>query len=283
MYADDSKVIAEVGEDGHETLQRDILRIKDWCDKWSMCLNSSKCKIMHLGKKNPGKKYYIENGKERVILGVTDSERDLGVIIGKDCKNDKQAEKSINQANIALGRMRKTFQFFNVKLFKILYPTYIRPYLEFATPVWNVLSEKLIKKIESIQRRATKMVFEIRSLSYEERLNALGLTTLELRRKRSDLIQTYKIINGIDEVDIDMGTGRNLRQGGRNLINHGHQIEKEIPGSNPMRNFSLPNRTATTWNILPSEVVRSNNVDIFKKRIDEHMRSPNWRRSIYRI
>ena len=283
MYADDSKVIAEVGEDGHETLQRDISRIKDWCDKWSMCLNSSKCKIMHLGKKNPGKKYYIENGNERVILGVTDSERDLGVIIGKDCKNSQQAEKSINQANIALGRMRKTFQFFNVKLFKILYPTYIRPYLEFATPVWNVLSEKLITKIESIQRRATKMVFEIRSLSYEERLNALGLTTLELRRKRTDLIQTYKIINGIDEVDIDMGTGRNLRQGGRNLINHGHQIEKEIPGSNPMRNFSLPNRTATTWNILPSEVVRSDNVDIFKKRIDEHMRSPNWRRSIYRI
>jgi hypothetical protein len=42
---------------------RDILRIKDWCDKWSMCLNSSKFKIMHLGKKNPSKKYYIEESK----------------------------------------------------------------------------------------------------------------------------------------------------------------------------------------------------------------------------
>ncbi len=98
-----------------------------------------------------------------------------------------------------------------------------------------------------------------------------------------DLKQTYKIINGMDEVDIYMGNGRNLRQGRRNLINHGYQIEKEIPGSNPMRNFSLPNRTATTWNILPPEVVRSDMVDVFKKRIDEHMRSPNWRRSIYRI
>jgi len=77
---------------------------------------------MHLGKKNPGKKYYIENGNERVILGVTDSERDLGVIIGKDCKNSQQAEKSINQANIALGRMRKTFQFFYCKTFKNFVP-----------------------------------------------------------------------------------------------------------------------------------------------------------------
>jgi hypothetical protein len=87
----------------------------------------------------------------------------------------------------------------------------------------------------------------------------------------------------MDEVDIDMGTGRNLRQGGRNLTNHRHQIENEIPGSNPMRKCPLPNRTATTWNILHPEVVRSDTVDIFKKRIDEHMRSPNWRRSIYRI
>jgi len=77
---------------------------------------------------------------------VKDSERDLGVIIGKDCKNNQQADKSINQANIALERMRKTFQFFNVKLLKILYPTYIRPYLQFATSVWNVLSEKAHNK-----------------------------------------------------------------------------------------------------------------------------------------
>ncbi len=34
----------------------------------------------------------------------------LGVIIVKDCKNNQQAEKSINQANIALGRMRKTLK-----------------------------------------------------------------------------------------------------------------------------------------------------------------------------
>ena len=58
---------------------------------------------------------------------MTDSERDLGVIIGKDCKNNQQAEKFINQADIELGRMRKTIQFFNVKLLRILYPTYIRP------------------------------------------------------------------------------------------------------------------------------------------------------------
>jgi hypothetical protein len=283
MYADDSKVIAEVGEEGQGSeLQGDIDKIKEWCDKWSMCLNGSKCKIMHFGNKNPCLEYYIENGSEKLVLGVTEEERDLGVIIAKNCKNNRQAEKSINQANYALGRMRKTFKFFNFKLFNIVYPTYIRPYLEFATPVWNNLSEKHIKKIESIQRRATKMVIEIRTLKYEDRLRELGLTTLELRRKRGDLIQVYKIINGFDEVDIDMGTGHNLRGGGDFLNRrHGHQIEREKTGINTMRNNSLPNRSATTWNTLPSGVVKSDTVDIFKEKIDEHTRSASWRRSIY--
>lgn len=39
-----------------------------------------------------------------------------------------------------------------------------------------------MKRIEGIQRRATKMVIELRHLGYEGRLAALELTTLEVRR-----------------------------------------------------------------------------------------------------
>ena len=65
-----------------------------------------------------------------------------------------------------LGRMRKKFQFF-----KIIYPTNIRPHLEIGSA-------------------------ELSSMEYEERLEVLGLTTLESRRKRGDLIQIYKILKG---------------------------------------------------------------------------------------
>ena len=213
MYADDSKVIAEVGENDCN-LQRDIIRIKEWCDKWSMCLNAGKCKIMHFGNKNPNIEYYIENGNERVVLDVTEAETDLGVIISNNCKNKLQAEKSIYRANYELGRLRKTFKFFNAEIFKILYPTFVRPHLEYASSVWNSISMQHETKLEGIQRRATKMVVETRTMEYEDRLKALGLTTLELRRKRGDLIQTYKIINGFEEVGIDMGIGNNFRRGG---------------------------------------------------------------------
>ena len=40
-------------------------------------------------------------------------------------------------------------------------------------------------------------------LSYPERLRKLGLPTLEYRRERADMIQTYKILHNIDIVDKD--------------------------------------------------------------------------------
>ena len=41
-------------------------------------------------------------------------------------------EAAVSKANSALCRMRKTFKYFNIKLFKILYPAFLRAHLEFA-------------------------------------------------------------------------------------------------------------------------------------------------------
>ena len=55
-----------------------------------------------------------------------------------------------------------------------------------------------------MQRRATKLVESVKDLHYDERLNALGLMRLDKRKDRSDLIETFKILNGNYRVDKDM-------------------------------------------------------------------------------
>jgi len=67
------------------------------------------------------------------------------------------------------------------------------------------------------------MVIELRALSYEDKLKKLGLTTLEVRWKRCDLNQIYKIKNGIEEVDIDI-------EGGNQGVTKGGDMTNKLPG-----------------------------------------------------
>jgi len=47
----------------------------------------------------------------------------------------------------------------------------------------------------------TRMLPELRGLSYPERLKALGITTLETRRLTDDLIEVFKIVKGFVNID----------------------------------------------------------------------------------
>jgi len=49
-----------------------------------------------------------------VWLETTEVEKDLGVMISSDGRNNKQVESAVSKANRALGRMRKTFKYFNI-------------------------------------------------------------------------------------------------------------------------------------------------------------------------
>ena len=51
--------------------------------------------------------------------------------------------------------------------------------------------------MKGIQRNVIKIIKRFRDYSGRERLEKLGFTTLLERRMRVDLIETFKIINGI--------------------------------------------------------------------------------------
>jgi len=69
--------------------------------------------------------------------------------------------------------------------------------LEYCCSACNPQFRKDIELIKGVQRRATKLVKDVEHLNYSVRLEHLGLMCLHTRRIRSNLIDTYKIINGI--------------------------------------------------------------------------------------
>ena len=62
------------------------------------------------------------------------------------------------------------------------------------------IHKKMILSIENVQRRATKIITNIKHLTYEERLRYLDLPTLVHRRARGDMTETYKIVSGMYDI-----------------------------------------------------------------------------------
>ena len=54
--------------------------------------------------------------------------------------------------------------------------------------------------VENMQRRSTRLLPELRHMSYKDRLKELNLPTLLYRRQRADMTQVFKIMKGIDDI-----------------------------------------------------------------------------------
>ena len=70
----------------------------------------------------------------------------------------------------------------------------VRSHFDYAVIIWNPHAVKYIESIEWVQRRATKMVPELKKLSYPEKLKCLRLPTMAYRRARGDMIEVYKLL-----------------------------------------------------------------------------------------
>ena len=82
-----------------------------------------------------------------------------------------------------------------------LYKSLVRPHLEYCCDSWRPYLKKDIDNIEKAQRSAPRMIPEISSLSYEERLYKCGILFPKMRRIRSDLILVLKIVKGFAKVE----------------------------------------------------------------------------------
>ena len=271
LFADDSKknsrIISEKNRGksdfrGNEVLQKDLETIKEWADKWKMEFNIDKCKIMYIGKKNP-KHNYEMSGRD---LTETTAEKDLGVLIDNELNFEKHIRTIVNKANRMLGMIKIGFTCMDKEIFMNLYPVLVRPLLEYCVQVWSPHMKKHIDLLEGVQIRATKMVPGLRKQTYEKRLELLGLTTLEDRRVRGDMIETYKILTGKEDVNPDtffqMAPDRGDPELSHNLklFKKGFKLDK--------RRFVFSHRVVDKWNSLTREETEAIKTSGFKSAYD---------------
>ena len=99
----------------------------------------------------------------------------------------------VAKAHMRAGQISRCFLSRDTETLVRAFITYVRPLLEYCTPIWSPYSVTMVKRVESVQRAFTKKLPDMNGLTYRERLSVLRLESLELRRLKADLIMCFKI------------------------------------------------------------------------------------------
>ena len=182
------------------------------------------------------------NGKQ---LKCTTEEKDLGVIVDDEMKFHKQVAAAVKKANCSLGLIRKSFALLDRSTLPPLYTALVRSHLEYANVIWGPFYKMDAKLVETVQRRATKAVRGLENFSYEDRLRALKLPSLQHRRRRGDMICAYNIITGKMKVDAK----KIFTMAKKTMRSHQFKMQKKkMTKSTSLNVFS--NRIIDDWNSL---------------------------------
>jgi len=262
LFADDTKLVEEINnaEDAIR-LQHDIEAMEKWSGDWLLKFHPDKCHVLTLGKF-----WNIQHAHPYEIAGSVlehvDQEKDLGVIIDSELNFEEHIYTKIKKANSIVGLINRTFDFLSPEMLRTLFIAFVRPHLEYAQAVWSPRLIKHSDAIESVQRRATRLVGGYRNHSYEERLQVMNLPSLKIRRKIGDMVEVYKHLNVYDKSSLCQKLVlRNRPQRKHNLELKRNFAEDGIRG---YQTNSLYYRSIDTWNSLATNVVNAPSVGKFK-------------------
>ena len=233
-----------------------------------MTFNIGKCKVLHAGYNNPGFQYNM-NG---TVLSEAEDEKDLGIRITRSLKPSMHCREAAAKANGVLKQILNAFHYRDRHTFLGLYKQYVRPHLEFASCAWSPWTNEDIETIEKIQKRAVSLISGLQGPNYEDKLKELRLDSLKDRRVRADMIQVYKILNGIDAVDSNTWflTAGTLNRRATRLMTFDKNIIARRSRLEIRRNF-FSQRVVNKWNELPLIVKNSKTLAAFKYRYDNNL------------
>ena len=264
-FADDLKIVASSTSYSQQDVQNAIDTIATWAVDHHMPLAVDKCAVMHCGKQQTYRQYILKGQPMAVVTSLTD----LGIVRSPGFTSTEQCAAVASKAARTAYCIRRAFGFGSRKLLWPAFQAYVLPKLMYCSSSWSPCLRRDIDVIEKVQRHYTKSICGLRDMSYDDRLRELGALTLLNRRTYADMLLVYKCLHGmINCSPASLGLTlavSNTRSDGCRLIQQ--RVKNKRHGSA----FSC--RASSTWNKLPSDIVCSKSLHMFKSRLHKHLLS----------
>jgi hypothetical protein len=227
-----------------------------------MRLAKDKCALLTLG-------YRQQTSTTAEMLGVqeVDVMKDLGVIVDRNLKFSTHVSKKSKAASRVANMIFRAFRTkTSVEPYIKAFVSFVRPIIEYASPVWSPYLVGDVNAIEHVQRKFTRQVFYrcgLPRLDYFSRLRILKLDTLESRRVVTDQCLIHDLIHRNQDILPHFFIIQDR-------VTRGHPYRLTIPDFIP-RTESVRGhfawRASRVWNRLPGTVVAIENRLAFKKAL----------------
>jgi len=265
-YADDNTLDthASTVPELVDSLEKDSQKAINWFKSNHMIANPDKFKAIIItknGSDTSGIELKINDDiihtqKEVMLVGVTlDNKLSLAPHISTICK------RAANQLN-SIKRLNKHF---DAETKKHFVRTYVLSHFNYCPLVWHFCGNGSIHKMEKIQERALRFVFNDYTSEYKDMLQRNGESTLYLKRVRIMAQEVYKAINNQSPKYVkELLSERNSRYSNR------RPLDLYIPRVNQEK-FGYKSYTfeaPSVWNSLDLEIRKAENLNDFKKLIN---------------
>ena len=239
-------------------LEKDSLNAIDWFKNNYMKLNTDKCKLLVAGHKDHSLRIKVgdstvEQNKQAELLGV---------LIDEDLNFKNHLHSKIKKANSKLAVIKRNINFLSFYQKKIVLSSFVHSHFSYAPLTWLFHSRELENKINSVHKKALRILYNDEDSTFEQLLAKDKAYTVHERNIQILLTEMFKaknklephLLQGIFEVNDYNGPSlRNSKYFKRpnvNTVRYGEQ--------------SLQNLGVRLWNQLPKEIQELDNLNGFK-------------------
>ena len=250
-------------------LQEGLNRVNDWCIRNKMMLNPTKTKAMIIAtrQKHQLKPLCLDLSLGSSKIQQVEYHKVLGVIVDQKFT----WEHHINHVCKILARniylLKLLSNFVKVEHLKMFFYAHCMSHLNYASPIWSGADEIHLKPLNSIHRRAAKIMCKHDTLTTDQKLKKLGLLSLNQQHTLNTAITVFKIRHDMHPQYLSqLLTPCSSRYGSQNYI---------IPRANmDLFKHSFSFSGPSVWNSLPMLIKSINSLASFKAAIQKHFLYP---------
>ena len=185
----------------------------------------------------------------------------LGITIDERLKFDRHVDILCKKAAKQLNVMYRFKNIFNSKEKGVMYNTFILSNFNYCPIIWHFCGKTSTKKIEAIQERALRFMYNDKESTYDSLLKKCQCNTLHIRRIMTIATEVFKSLNHLNPIFMkdsfhQKDINYNLRDA--NVLSQ-PKFNKITYGKNTFKYYG-----SHVWNLLPNEVKLCTDIESFK-------------------